>query len=402
MTKKVLPQLCGDDTCTGCGACTSICGNEALKLLLGKEGFYRPVVDADKCVSCGLCEKACPVMNNLRSEDQPKNHPIVYAAWNRNEKIRMESSSGGAFSALAGTVLEMGGVVCGAAYSKDMSVTHICIDKKSDLSKLRLSKYVQSYIGDTFREVKEYAKQGRMILFCGTPCQTAGLRKFLRKDYSNVICCDFICHGVPSPMVYRKYLEWVEEKYGKVVHINFRHKRKGWYDALRMISLSSGKKRFLKNDDDAYWIAFNDNKNLQMACYDCQFLGFPRIADITFADFWGIGKSVPFGHVDEIEKGVSLLIGSTNKGKELIHQSKDKLYCFERTIEEAIGRNQASVCSSTLPASRKDFYRDLERLTFDEMRRKYMMPDLKTRMVKLFREYLPFRLVRYIRMKDQK
>ena len=402
MIKKVLPQLCGDDICTGCGACTSICGKEALKLLSGKEGFYRPRVDVDKCISCGLCEKVCPVINKGKKESLSENHPIVYAAWNRNEKIRMESSSGGAFSALAETVLEMGGVVCGAAYAKDMSVSHICVDQISDLSRLRLSKYVQSYIGDAFRKVKEYAQQGRMVLFCGTPCQAAGLRNFLRKDYSNVICCDFICHGVPSPMVYRKYLEWIEGKYGKVTHVNFRDKKKGWYDALRMISLSSGKKRYLRNDDDAYWIAFNDNKNLQMACYDCQFLGFPRIADITLADFWGIGKSISFGHVDDIEKGVSLLIGSTDKGKSLINQSKNKLYYFERTIEEAIERNQASVRSSTLPASRKDFYRDLERLKFDEMQRKYMVPNMKTRMVKLFREYLPFWFIKSIRMKGQK
>lgn len=197
-------------------------------------------------------------------------------------------------------------------------------------------------------------------------------------------------------------MEWIEGKYGKVSHINFRHKKKGWYDALRMITLLSGKKHYLKNDDDAYWLAFNDNKNLQMACYDCQFLGFPRKADITIADFWGIGKSIPFGHVDEIEKGVSLLIGSTDKGVSLINQSKNKMECFERTIEEAINRNQASVRSSKLPQSRRNFYLDLEQLSFDEMRRKYMVPDVKTRLVKLFREYMPFWFVKFIRMKGQK
>lgn len=401
MISKNLPRLCDDSVCTGCGACTSVCEQKALNLIPGKEGFYRPLVDTDKCISCGLCEKVCPVLNGVKTVVTSAT-PLVYAAWNKDEKVRAESSSGGVFSALAETVLEMGGIVCGAAYANDMSVSHICIEKKSDLSKLRLSKYVQSYIGDAFREVKEYARQGKTVLFCGTPCQAAGLRNFLRKDYPNIICCDFICHGVPSPLMYKKYLEWIEGKYGKVSHINFRHKKKGWYDALRMITLLSGKKHYLKNDDDAYWLAFNDNKNLQMACYDCQFLGFPRKADITIADFWGIGKSIPFGHVDEIEKGVSLLIGSTDKGVSLINQSKNKMECFERTIEEAINRNQASIRSSKLPQSRRNFYPDLEQLSFDEMRRKYMVPDVKTRLVKLFREYMPFWFVKFIRMKGQK
>ncbi len=402
MMSHKLPRLCEDDICTGCGACTSICEKEALRLVPSEEGFYRPLIDENKCISCGLCEKVCPVLTNSKESIPLTNNRTVYAAWHKDEKVRAESSSGGAFSALAETILEKGGIVCGAAYANDMSVSHICIEQKADLSKLRLSKYVQSYIGNAFREIKEYAKQGRTILFCGTPCQAAGLRSFLRKDYPNIICCDFICHGVPSPLMYKKYLEWIEGKYGKISHINFRHKKKGWYDALRMITLLSGNKYFLRNNNDAYWLAFNDNKNLQMACYDCHYLGFPRKTDITIADFWGIGRSIPFGHIDEIEKGVSLLIGNSDKGKTLINQSKDKMECFERTIEEAINRNQAGVRSSELPESRKNFYQDLNQLSFDEMRYKYMVPNMKTRLVKVFREYMPFWLIKSIRMKGQK
>lgn len=402
MINQNLPRLCDDSVCTGCGACSSVCEQKALNLISGNEGFYRPLINTDKCISCGLCEKVCPVLNGVKTNSSLEN-PLVYAAWNKDENVRAESSSGGVFSALAETVLEMGGIVCGAAYANDMSVSHICIEKKSDLSKLRLSKYVQSYIGDAFRNVKEYAKQGRTVLFCGTPCQAAGLRNFLRKDYPNIICCDFICHGVPSPLMYKKYLEWIEGKYGKVSHINFRHKKKGWYDSIRMITFINGKTKILKGKDDAYWVPFNNrNCNLQYSCYNCHFLGFPRKADITIADFWGIGKSIPFGHIDEIEKGVSLLIGSTDKGVSLINQSKDKMECFERTIEEAINHNQASVGSSKLPQSRRKFYQDLEQLSFDEMQRKYMVPDVKTRLVKLFREYMPFGFVKFIRMKGQK
>lgn len=397
-----LPQLCSDDICTGCGACASACEKEAIRLIPNEEGFYRPQIDGSKCVSCGLCEKVCPILNPLKDKLPCTDAPLVFAAWNKDEKVRAESSSGGAFSALADTVLEMGGVVCGAAYMSDMTVEHICIENKSDLSKLRLSKYVQSYTGHVFRQIREYAKRGRTVLFCGTPCQTAGLMSSLRKDYPHVYCCDFICHGVPSPYIYKHYLQWVEDKYGKVTHINFRDKRKGWYDALRVVTLDNGRQKVMKGKNDAYWEPFNNNYNLQSSCYDCRFLGFPRKTDITIADFWGIGKNYPFGHIGEIEKGVSLLIGNSDKGISLIHRSDDKMMCFERTLDEAIEKNQAGVHSSTRPAPRENFYHDLKRLTFDEMLSRYMIPQTKTRLVKFFREYLPFSIIKYIRTRGQK
>lgn len=401
MMDHSLPQLCSDDTCTGCGACASVCEKEAIQLLPNEEGFYRPQIDSSKCVSCGLCEKICPVLNPLKDKSSYADS-LVYAAWNKDEKVRAESSSGGAFSALADTVLEMGGVVCGAAYMNDMSVEHICIENKADLPKLRLSKYVQSYTGRVFRQIQKYARQGKPVLFCGTPCQTAGLISFLRKDYPNVYVCDFICHGVPSPYMYKRYLDWVESRYGKVVHVNFRHKKKGWYDALRVMTFKDGRQKAMKGKNDAYWVPFNNNNNLQLSCYDCRFLGFPRKTDITIADFWGIGKNYPFGHIGEIEKGVSLLIGNSEKGISLIRRSEDKMMCFERTLDEAIEKNQAGVHSCARPASRENFYHDLSHFSFDEMLAKYMTPTVKIRLVKFFREYLPFSLIKYIRTRGQK
>lgn len=401
MENKKIPTLCKDVDCTGCMACINACRFDALTIIKNYEGFYRPSVDKNKCVGCLSCEKSCPVFN---PPEKNKEEDIkVYACWHKDDKVRCESSSGGAFTALAETILEQGGVVVGAQYAKDMSIEHVIIDNKEDLSKLRLSKYAQSRIGYVFTEIKNYLSQERRVLFVGTPCQAAGLKGYLRKDYENLVCVDMICHGVPSIDMLQAYLKWLEPKFGKICDVNFRDKSKGWYDSLRVVKNTDDVKHVLRGNDDSYWVAFNvKNNNLQESCYHCNMQGFPRSSDITLADFWHIGQKISFGHKNEIEKGVSMVIVNNPKAYWLIDRSSKFMHIEERSLDEAIAGNQAAVHSSIRPSSRDDIYSDMRLLDFDQFRIKYMKPTVRNRFVKIFRERFPYSIVKLIRLRNQK
>ena len=232
-------QLTDKQDCCGCHACASVCARHSITMQEDNEGFLYPVVDASTCIDCGLCEKVCPVIN----QDEPRKPLKVYAAKNRNEEIRRQSSSGGIFTPLAESVIREGGVAFGAKFDKDWNVVHAWTDTIEGIADFRGSKYVQSIIGDTYREAREFLKQGRKVLFSGTPCQIAGLRKFLRKEYENLLTVDVVCHGVPSPLVWREYLK--ENTKGKeILRIDFREKKWvgkiiGWLLKVTMILLIS-------------------------------------------------------------------------------------------------------------------------------------------------------------------
>ena len=188
--------------CCGCSACYSACPKQCISMVEDEEGFRYPIIDKSKCIDCGLCEKVCPVLN----VSNPNKPASIFAFSNKSEDIRLKSSSGGAFSLLAELVLSQGGVVFGAAYDNNWEVAHTYIERIEDLDMLRRSKYVQSRIGDTYKQAKNFLKEGRKVLFTGTPCQISGLRHYLRKDYENLITMDFVCHSAPSPKVWRKFL----------------------------------------------------------------------------------------------------------------------------------------------------------------------------------------------------
>ena len=397
--EKRAPQLCGESECTGCMACANSCNRNAISIIQDSEGFYRPLVNNDQCVECGLCEKNCPVI----TPSSITHHPLkVYAAWHLDEEVRMNSSSGGAFSAMAESVIEEGGVVVGASYTDGIKIQHCIVERKEDLGKLRLSKYAQSEIGLVFKEIKDKLKQGRKVLFCGTPCQAAALKKMLVKDHEQLIVCDFICHGTPSIKMLQKWTHWIEQKYGSVAHINFRSKIKGWYDALRVITLRNGKKVILRGRKDAYWIGFNSNNSMQESCYNCKFVGIQRHSDITIADFWGVGKQISFGHKDEIEKGISCIIANTDKGIDLVKVSSNKMFLAERTLDEVFVGNQSMLKPCKRPASRDTIYADVDKLSYEDFRLKYLNPSFKNKLVKLWREYVPFFIIKPIRIRKQK
>ena len=349
--------------CCGCHACVSVCARHSITMQEDNEGFLYPVVDASTCTDCGLCEKVCPIIN----QDEPRKPLKVYAAKNRDEEIRRQSSSGGIFTPLAEAVIREGGVVFGAKFDKDWNVIHAWTDTIEGIAYFRGSKYVQSTIGDTYREAREFLKQGRKVLFSGTPCQIAGLRKFLRKEYDNLLTVDVVCHGVPSPLVWRKYLEETRKnlragrEVGKntvssslmdlpvITGISFRDKTHGWkkygfrlrYAASEVaensVSISANDKdRTLLQPfpDNVFMKGFLKNLYLRPSCYACAARSGKSRSDISIADFWGVQNYYP--EFDE-DKGIGLILVNTAKGRKAYEQTNAD--SIESTYEQGLNHN---------------------------------------------------------------
>lgn len=292
--------------CCGCSGCVEVCPKQCISFEEDKEGFRYPKVDLNRCIECGLCEKVCPVINN----SEPQKVTSVFAASNQDDYIRETSSSGGVFTYLAQQVLDAEGIVYGAAYDDNWEVSHIGIENAEDLHKLRSSKYLQSRIGTTYIKIRENLNRGRKVLFSGTPCQVAGLKRFLRKEYDDLYCVDFICHGVPSPKVWRRYLRELIDKgiigadVKSIKSVDFRSKQPNWLFSRIEIDSELGCYACQK-DDDPYFKAFNMNVTIRPICYECPFKGGKSESDLTIADFWGIKKLDPEVYND---KGVSMII----------------------------------------------------------------------------------------------
>lgn len=334
-------KLCSQEVCTGCFACKQVCAKEAIHM---KEidGFRYPEIDSSLCVDCGLCSKACPVQNSQAPEREGKIHPICYAVWLKNLDERMKSSSGGAFSALAQKTFKDGGIAYGAAWGKDMQLSHVGVEDAGQLDTLRRSKYVQSNTDGVYKDVKSQLKTGRQVLFCGTPCQIGGLLSYLgNKDYPNLITAGVICHGVPSQRSFDKYVNEVErEENVKITDCNFRSKKRGWWTGLNIVF---GAKRTDNKEvtvdkllqNNVYMNAFLKQYFLRDSCYNCPFKGDKNvhIADIMLSDFWSLWFTIPWGTVD-FSKGVSAVAVNTEKGREYLMKCKDYVEMLERPYEE--------------------------------------------------------------------
>ena len=270
--------------CSGCYSCINICPKKCIEMREDEEGFEYPVVNKNVCINCNLCEKHCPIENKERNIEEP----IAYAAINKNEEIRRESSSGGMFTLLAEAILDKGGVVYGAAFNDEYIVEHIKVTQKEDLKLLRGSKYVQSKIGTIYEDVRDSLQNGKWVYFTGTPCQVDGLLTYLGKEDSHLICQDIVCHGVPSPKIWKWYLKQIKLNNAR---ISFRDKSTGWESYSFTINQ---KKKFTQYaSDNLYMRAFVKNLSLRPSCYECQSKGIKRKSDITLGDFWGINKVCP-------------------------------------------------------------------------------------------------------------
>lgn len=362
--------------CTGCFACANICLKACINMKTDAEGFWYPEVDNTKCIKCGKCKVVCPIINKKAIE----NKPIGYACINKNEKIRLDSSSGGIFSLIAEQVITGGGVVFGASFNNNFDVEHSFVETIEEVGKFRGSKYVQSRIGNIYSQVKMFLQARRLVLFSGTPCQIAGLKSFLGKSYDNLICTDIICHGVPSPYVWRKYIEFREEKAGSSVKsIAFRLKNEGW----KRYSVSF---RFMNDTEyqqnlhqDLYMRAFLKDICLRPSCYDCQFKTLHRQSDITLADFWGVQNLFP--EMDD-DKGTSLIFINSEIGQFILNGIKDKILYQKVDIHKAIKYNSSAIKSVKQNPNRDKFMIEIDKEPFDSLVKKYCTDNLFVRLLK--------------------
>lgn len=363
-------QITDKSKCCGCNACGDICPKDAITFKTDIEGFWYPEVNMERCIDCGLCEKACPELhiNELKKNDYER--PVTIAAINKNMRVRWDSTSGGAFSALADVMYAQGGYVSGAVYNENFSVSNFISDNPENLAKLRSSKYLQSYAEGLYKKVRDLLRKGEKVLACGTPCQMAALRSFLRKDYDNLIIVDFICRGVNSPKVYRKYLDSLERRYeGKVVYVKAKSKELGWRNLTRKVVFDNGKVYYGVRMDDDFRRGYHTNVFCRHSCYVCQYKGFPRMADITIADYWGIEK------VDknlDNNIGTSMILLNSKKGEAYFDLVKDKLE-WEYTKFESILQGNIALRKPIEPAkiNREQFFEDLDKGTFDDVVQKY-------------------------------
>ena len=352
--------------CCGCSACVQRCPKQCILLQEDEEGFLYPKVNIVDCIECGLCEKVCPIIHPY--EKRIPHH--TYAAINNDEEIRMQSSSGGVFTLLAEKVIDEGGVVFGARFDENWQVTLDYTDTKEGLAAFRGSKYVQARVEDTYKQCELFLKSGRKVMYSGTPCQISGLKHFLRKEYDNLLAVDFVCHGVPSPLVWCEYLKSLIKHpkgvAGKnsvlsslngqpvITGISFRDKSAGWKKfgfVVRGISASKAEQNSVllsandvifqeMHDQNLFMQVFQKDLCLRPSCSSCPAKSGKSASDITIADYWGIANYHP--QCDD-DKGTSLVLISTPNGLTFFHQLN--IHKTETLYEQALAGNPSIECS---------------------------------------------------------
>lgn len=337
MDKQIPILYSNKRDCCGCGACMNICPKGAISMQEDEAGFVYPHIDETLCIRCGRCKSVC-AFQNCPEQNQPR---TTYAAIAKNKTMRENSASGGVFSALAQKILREGGVVAGAAMGNDFSVKHIFVDSEKDLVQLQGSKYTHSSTEHTFETAQKLLKAGKKVLYSGTPCQIAGLKGYLGKDYENLITVDLVCHGVPSNRMFKDYIDCLGKTYGGTVsEFKFRDKRIGW--GINGSANVSGKKIKIWQSASSYLFYFTRCWLYRENCYCCKYACSHRPADLTIGDFWGIEKQHPEflgkGNWEE-NRGISVLIVNTEKGENLLSETEDSLDLRVSSFEKAAADN---------------------------------------------------------------
>ena len=367
--------------CSGCHACYNVCPTDCIIMESDDEGFFYPKVYKDNCIDCGLCEKVCPILNKKEMKDEKgeNSYPKTYACYNLNDQVRENSSSGGIFFLLASQIIQRGGIVYGAAFNKEMEVCHIGIEKIEELDSLQGAKYVQSRMGDVYVKIKEQLNKGRLVYFSGTPCQVDGLLFYLRKEYDNLFCQDLICHGVPSPKVWKRYLDYRNKVFGnRPTAIRFRDKKNGWKAYDLCIDYAEGIYR-CDHWKDPYMKAFLRNYILRPSCYDCRSKSLYRSSDITLADFWGIESMDP--SLDD-DKGTSLVFINTKKGENLFANILENIIRREVDVLNAVQYNPSAYKSVQWTRERETFMKEVFGGDFQKVVDRYTKEKWSAKIVK--------------------
>lgn len=350
-----------ENECTGCGACFNKCPVPAIQMVENSEGFLFPHINESTCIHCGQCLAVCPVH---KVEYQNLNEPECYAAC-ANDDIRMDSSSGGIFTLAAQYILDQNGYVCGAAYTDNFEkVEHILISDESELSCLRGSKYVQSDMGQNYRKIQEILKDGKLVLFTGCPCQVAGLYKFLGHEYDNLFTIDLVCHGVPSPKVFRRFVQQRKKEYGPIKYLSFRDKRAYGWTVSTLINFDNGETYKKYRTDSSYMKSFLELMSLRKSCGNCPFAHIPRMGDLTIADFWNIDK---YNKEYDDKKGTSMVLINNERGRHLFDLIRWKMILCEKVPLDFAKKNNAQLyASSKLHPRRKRFFSILDLYDIDK------------------------------------
>ena len=357
--------------CCGCNACGDACPKGAISYAVDNEGFWYPEVNKEVCIDCGLCDKVCPCVTECESKKNNKTEPDCYATEHKSIEVVFQSTTGGMFSALADVIYAEKGYVGGAIHNDDFSVSHFLSHKREDLAKLRRSKDLQSNAEGFYKAVKNALDTGNKVLVCGVPCQIAGLLNYLQKDYENLITVDLICAGVNSPLVWRKYLDYIEEINGsKIVWTENKSKEYGWKNLTQKFVFEDGNEFFDTRKTSLFTQGYIESHlYCRPSCYECKFKGFPRVADITIGDYWGISN---YSRDHESDMGTNLVLVNSQKGEMFFAKAKRRVNYEKTPLDWALPGNPALLKSiSILSDRRNEFFEDLRNNRFDKVVEKY-------------------------------
>lgn len=350
------------EDCCGCSACYSICGKNAITMKPDEEGFLYPEIDQARCIDCHQCTGICPLTcsGNYKERELPR----FFVARHKSQEVLWQSTSGGAFTAISDVILRQGGIVYGVDYDQEFHVRHQRAETTQQRDRMRISKYVQSDMDNTYAHIKADLKAGRMVLFTGTPCQTAGLRGFMGDTplVERLYSCDIICHSIPSPLIWEDYKGLLErEQGGKIMNVQFRSKKDGWSRANsnKGFLFTTDSSSEIQEDDRFYQLFFKSGAITRPSCSQCRFTDIHRASDVTIADYWGIEKYSP-EWFDPL--GVSVIVVNSAKGTALLDGCRQDIVCEERPQEECLTEQKRLSEPSRLPENRSLFWEEYRRL----------------------------------------